>query len=88
MVVQGGVNPDEFYVHKQSYEAGYPAIINRTLGSKKQKMIYASTGESPVEVVDVPENEQLKFCLNDEQIHELAKQALEIEKHYKKTNGY
>ncbi|MEK9778940.1 MAG: phosphoenolpyruvate synthase [Gammaproteobacteria bacterium] len=84
MVVQGGVNPDEFYVHKQSYEAGYHAIINRTLGSKKQKMIYASKGESPVEVVDVPENEQQKFCLNDAQIHELAKQALEIEKHYKR----
>src|SRR5210317_1640867 len=85
MVVQGGVNPDEFYVHKQSYEAGYHAIINRTLGSKKQKMIYASKGESPVEVVDVPENEQQKFCLNDAQIHELAKQALEIEKHYKRA---
>jgi pyruvate,water dikinase len=84
MVVQGGVNPDEFYVYKQSYEAGYHAIINRTLGSKKQKMIYASKGESPVEVVDVPENEQQKFCLNDAQIHELAKQALEIEKHYKR----
>ena len=84
MVVQGGVNPDEFYVHKQSYEAGFHAIINRTLGSKKQKMIYASKGESPVEVVDVPENEQQKFCLNDAQIHELAKQALEIEKHYKR----
>ena len=51
-----------------------------TLGSKKQKMIYASKGESPVEVVDVPENEQQKFCLNDAQIHELTKQALEIEK--------
>ena len=84
MVVQGGINPDEFYVHKQSYEAGFHAIINRTLGSKKQKMIYASKGESPVEVVDVPENEQQKFCLNDAQIHELAKQALEIEKHYKR----
>ena len=84
MVVQGGVNPDEFYVHKQSYEAGFHAIINRTLGSKKQKMIYASKGERPVEVVDVPENEQQKFCLNDAQIHELAKQALEIEKHYKR----
>jgi len=84
MVVQGGVNPDEFYVHKQSYEAGFHAIINRTLGSKKQKMIYALKGESPVEVVDVPENEQQKFCLNDAQIHELAKQALEIEKHYKR----
>ena len=47
-------------------------------------MIYASKGESPVEVVDVPENEQQKFCLNDAQIHELAKQALEIEKHYKR----
>jgi pyruvate,water dikinase len=84
MVVQGGINPDEFYVHKQSYEAGFHAIINRTLGSKKQKMIYASKGERPVEVVDVPENEQQKFCLNDAQIHELAKQALEIEKHYKR----
>ena len=83
-VVQGAVNPDEFYVHKPTLEAGRPAILRRNLGSKALKMIYgaeASAGRS-VETVDVDAAERARFCLSDEEVVSLAKQAMIIEKHY------
>ena len=83
-VVQGAVNPDEFYVHKQTLEAGRPAILRRNLGSKAIKMIYgdeAKAGKS-VKVVDVDRAERARFCLTDAEVSELAKQAMIIEKHY------
>ena len=83
-VVQGAVNPDEFYVHKQTLEAGRPAILRRNLGSKAIKMVYgdeAKAGRS-VKVVDVDRAERSRFCLSDAEVTELAKQALIIEKHY------
>lgn len=83
MVVQGAVNPDEFYVHKPTLEQGFPSVIRRTLGGKRKKMIYAPADSNElVEVVDVDEADQMKFCLNDQDVLELAKQALIIEKHY------
>ena len=84
-VVQGAVNPDEFYVHKQTLEAGRPAILRRNLGSKAIKMIYgdeASAGKS-VKVIDVEKADRARFCLTDAEVSELAKQAMIIEKHYK-----
>lgn len=86
MVVQGAVNPDEFYVHKATLAEGYPSVIRRKLGSKAEKMIYgesATTGKS-VEVVTVEEHDRKEFCLSDEDVVELAKQALIIEKHYQR----
>ena len=83
-VVQGAVNPDEFYVHKQTLEAGRPAILRRNLGSKAIKMIYgdeAKAGKS-VKVVDVDRADRARFCLSDAEVSELAKQAMIIEKHY------
>ncbi len=83
-VVQGAVNPDEFYVHKHTLEAGRPAILRRNLGSKAIKMIYgaeATAGKS-VQTVDVDKAERARFCLTDAQVSELAKQAMIIEKHY------
>ncbi|WP_298635257.1 phosphoenolpyruvate synthase [uncultured Umboniibacter sp.] len=83
-VVQGAVNPDEFFVHKQTLAAGRPAIIRRTLGSKMIKMVYgaaAETGRS-VETVGVDIAEQQQFSLNNAEIESLAKQAMIIEKHY------
>ena len=83
-VVQGAVNPDEFYVHKQTLEAGRPAILRRNLGSKAIKMIYgdeAKAGKS-VKVVDVERADRARFCLTDAAVSELAKQAMIIEKHY------
>ncbi len=84
-VVQGAVNPDEFYVHKQTLEAGRPAILRRNLGSKAIKMIYgdeAKAGRS-VKTVEVDKAERARFCLTDAEVSELAKQAMIIEKHYK-----
>ncbi|CAI8955768.1 MULTISPECIES: phosphoenolpyruvate synthase [unclassified Pseudomonas] len=84
-VVQGAVNPDEFYVHKGTLAAGRPAILRRNLGSKAIKMIYgdeAKAGRS-VKTVDVDKAERARFCLSDAEVSELAKQAMIIEKHYK-----
>ncbi|MCP2022502.1 phosphoenolpyruvate synthase [Pseudomonas laurylsulfatiphila] len=83
-VVQGAVNPDEFYVHKGTLAAGRPAILRRNLGSKAIKMIYgdeAKAGRS-VKTVDVDKAERARFCLTDAEVSELAKQAMIIEKHY------
>ncbi|WP_281544220.1 phosphoenolpyruvate synthase [Grimontia sp. SpTr1] len=86
MVVQGAVNPDEFYVHKPLLEAGHPAVVKRTFGSKLIKMIYADSQVigKQVEIIDTSAEEQSQFSLNDDEIAELAKQAMIIEKHYKR----
>lgn len=84
MVVQGAVNPDEFYLSKPLLNAGRHSILRRNLGSKHQKMIYGEegvTGKSVV-VVDVDKQERQQFSLNDHELQELAKQALIIENHY------
>ena len=84
MVVQGAVNPDEFYVSKQLLTNGKPAIIRRNLGSKHQKMIYGDEGSTTksVKVVDVEKQERMQFSLSTEELTSLAKQAMTIEKHY------
>ncbi|HDZ48305.1 MAG TPA: phosphoenolpyruvate synthase [Halomonas sp.] len=85
-VVQGAVNPDEFYVHKPTLAAGRPAVLRRNLGSKLIKMVYgkdASAGKS-VDTVDVPHKDRGRFCLNDQQIMDLARQAMTIEQHYQR----
>ncbi|HUQ25952.1 MAG TPA: phosphoenolpyruvate synthase [Burkholderiales bacterium] len=84
MIVQGAVNPDEFYVHKPMLERGKPAIVRRTLGSKLEKMVFsksASAGKS-TRTVEIPEIERAKFSLTDAEVLELAKYAVTIEKHY------
>ena len=84
MVVQGAVNPDEFYVHKGTLTAGRPAVLRRNLGTKAQKMIYADSGAAgrSTQIVPVDKLERAKFSLTDAEIEELARQALIIEKHY------
>ncbi len=86
MVVQGAVNPDEFYVHKPLLEAGQNAIVKKTFGSKLTKMIYSTNQEigKQVDIVDTSDAERGEFSLNDEEIKELAKQAMIIEKHYQR----
>ena len=86
MVVQGAVNPDEFYVHKPTLKAEKPAVLRRNLGSKMTKMIYSSDLEhgKQVEIVDIPETDSKTFSINDEEVMELAKQAIIIEQHYKR----
>ena len=83
-VVQGQVNPDEFYVHKPTLDAGRPAILRRNLGSKAVKMIYGSakTAGKSVETVDVDKEDRSRFSITDDEVQELAKQCMIIEKHY------
>ncbi len=87
MVVQGAVNPDEFYVHKPTLDKGLPAVVRRNLGSKLTKMIYSddlSHGKQ-VEIVDIDKADSVVFSLTDDEVQELAKQAQIIEKHYKRA---
>lgn len=84
MVVQGAVNPDEFYVHKPQLEAGFPALIRRGLGSKQQRMVFntdRSAGRS-VKIEETTAAERHQFSLTDAEVLELARHAVEIEKHY------
>ena len=82
-VVQGSVNPDEFYVHKPTLISGNPAILSRNLGSKLIKMVYAeANASSPVVNSEVSPEDRLRFSLNDSQIEELAQYAMKIESHY------
>ncbi|MEA5444324.1 phosphoenolpyruvate synthase [Gammaproteobacteria bacterium AB-CW1] len=86
MVVQGAVNPDEYYVYKPALEQGRDPILRRTMGTKLEKMVYgeeSASGKS-VRTVEVAEEERKRFCLSDEDIAELARQAVTIEKHYQR----
>lgn len=83
-VVQGAVNPDEFYVHKPMLAQNRPAVIRRNLGSKMIKMEFAATAAAgrSVQTVDVAEADRHRFSLSDEQVLELARYAMTIEAHY------
>jgi pyruvate, water dikinase len=86
-VVQGAVNPDEFYVHKPALKAGKDAVIRRTLGSKLSRMEFASaeerrSGGKLVRTVDTPPELRNRYSLNDEEVSQLARYALVIEQHY------
>ena len=79
MVVQGAVNPDEFYVYKNALSADRPAVLRRNLGSKAIEMTYADTG---VQTGNVSAERSQQFSINDAEVEQLAKQAMIIEKHY------
>ncbi len=83
-VVQGQVNPDEFYVYKPALEADKPAILRRTLGSKALRMEFADdkTAGRSTRTVDVPEDDRDRFSITDAEVEELARHAVRIEKHY------
>ncbi len=83
-VVQGAVNPDEFYVHKPKLAEGRPAIIRRNLGSKLIKMEFTDAKQvgRSVRTIDVPEADRNRFALSDADVLELARYAVSIEKHY------
>ena len=86
MVVQGAVNPDEFYVHKPALRAGRYPILRRSLGSKQQKMVFAqdqSAGRS-VATVEVEQIDRNRFCLTDNEVIELASMAAKVEAHYQR----
>jgi pyruvate, water dikinase len=82
-VVQGAVNPDEFYLYKPALRAGKHAIVRRNLGGKALKMVYAPAGSTErVRTVEVPPEQRRIFCLDDKDLVTLARQALLIEEHY------
>ena len=82
MVVQGAVNPDEFYVYKPTLRQGKPAILRRSLGSKQLRMVYSSVPGERVRTEETPADLRTKFSINDADVEELSKQALVIEQHY------
>lgn len=82
MVVQGQVNPDEFYVWKKGLAQGNPAVLRRELGSKALRMVYATSGDERVAIEEVDEADQQRFSLNDDEVQELARYAVTIEQHY------
>ena len=81
-VVQGAVNPDEYYVFKPTLKQGHEPIITKDLGAKAIKMIYSPDSANPVKNVDVPVADRDKYCLSDQEILQLAKWACTIEDHY------
>ena len=84
-VVQGAVNPDEFYLYKPALRAGKLAIVRRNLGGKSVKMVYAPAGsDRRVTTVEVPQADRQRFCLEDADLTALARQALVIEEHYRR----
>src|SRR3989344_4989806 len=87
-IVQGSVNPDQFYVFKPTLKKGFKPIISKKLGSKQVKMVYSHMGEkSATKNVDVSQAFRHKFCINDNEILTLAKWAVIIEEHYSKKAG-
>ena len=84
MVVQGAVNPDEFYLSKALLEQNRPAVVRRNLGSKQKKMVYGDEGSTTksTKIVDVDKADRNQFALTTDELTRLAKQALIIEKHY------
>lgn len=84
-VVQGSVNPDEFYVHKPTLKSGKDAILSKNIGSKEIKMVYAKKGSNEkVSIESVPKDIQLSFSLTEAQINTLAEYAIIIENHYRR----
>ncbi len=86
-VVQGAVNPDEFYVHKPMLRAGKQAVIRRNLGSKLIQMVFATDAEKAasgklVKTIDVPAEQRNRYCLTQAEVEQLARDALVIEQHY------
>lgn len=84
MVVQGAVNPDEFYVHKPTLKAGRKAVLRRNIGSKKIQMIYADSKDhgKQTQIVDIPTEQSRQFSITDAEVEDLARQAMIIEQHY------
>ena len=85
-IVQGAVNPDEYYVFKPTLKKGYKAIISKTLGEKQFKMVYNIGGIKTTKNIPVPKEDREKFVLSDDEILTLAKWGIIIEEHYSKKH--
>jgi len=88
-IVQGTVNPDEYYVHKPTLKLGYRSIVAKTLGSKSRKLVYSAGGANvSTKDMKVPKEEQRKYALTDDEVLELARWGLIIEEHYSAKRGH
>ncbi|HEX2530658.1 MAG TPA: phosphoenolpyruvate synthase [Burkholderiaceae bacterium] len=88
-VVQGTVDPDEFYVFKPTFNAGHRAVLRRSLGSKEIRMVYASAaGRETTRNVPTPQEDRRRFCISDDEALELAQAAIRIEDHYSAKAGH
>jgi pyruvate, water dikinase len=87
-IVQGAVNPDEYYVFKPTLREGFRPIIQKTIGDKKIKMVYSNDVRRPTKNVDVPVQDQKKYVLSDDEVLTLAKYAVIIEDHYSQKAGH
>jgi pyruvate, water dikinase len=85
-IVQGTVDPDEFYVHKTTFCSGYRAVLSRSLGGKQLRMVYARGGGTTN--LKVPETLRRHFCLTDSEVLKLAADAIKIEEHYSNVAGH
>ncbi len=87
MIVQGAINPDEFYVHKPILAKGYFPLLRRKLGSKQKKMIFADSHglAASTRIIETAEDEQNRFSLNDDEVIQLAQMAVTIEQHYQQA---
>lgn len=89
-VVQGAVDPDEFYVHKPTFQQGYRAVLRRTLGQKEVKMVYAqhARGGQTTRNIPTPKADRERFCLSDADVLTLADYAIKVEDHYSQHAGH
>lgn len=88
-IVQGTVEPDEFYVHKPTFVKGYRTVLRRGLGAKKIKMIYANADSQQATLnIQTPKADQEHYCINDEEVLMLADYAIKIEKYYSDISGH
>jgi pyruvate,water dikinase len=85
-IVQGTVDPDEFYVHKPTYRAGHRVVLSRLLGGKQMRMVYAGNGGT--KNIRVPKSDRARFCLTDSEVLKLAGDAIKIEEHYSAKAGH
>jgi pyruvate, water dikinase len=86
-VVKGSVNPDEFYIHKQTLEKGFKPILKKRLGSKRIKMVYSKIGSKSTKNISVDAKDRKSYSLTDKEILDIAKQCLIIEQHYSDLKG-
>ncbi len=86
-IVQGTVDPDEFYVHKPTFRAGHRAVLSRSLGGKQMRLVYTNQG-SGTKNVALPAAERQRFCLTDAEVLKLTDDAITIEDHYSANSGH
>ncbi len=86
-VVQGVVEPDEFYVHKPTFNAGFRAVLSRRIGAKDKKMVYAR-GHATTRNVETPRRDRERLCISDDDVLDLAGCAIAVENHYSKKAGH